>query len=61
MNELLTLDEVADIFRVDASTVRRWIRIGAIKGIALPHRKGKRCVYRVRKSEVQAHLSVTKH
>ncbi|HEY7416421.1 MAG TPA: helix-turn-helix domain-containing protein [Ktedonobacteraceae bacterium] len=46
--ELLTVHEVARHLRVDDTTVRRWIKSGALEAITLPHR-GKRRGYRVRK------------
>ncbi|HEY4033265.1 MAG TPA: helix-turn-helix domain-containing protein [Ktedonobacteraceae bacterium] len=45
---LLTIHEVAQQLRVDDTTVRRWIKSGALDAVALPH-SGKRCGYRVRK------------
>jgi excisionase family DNA binding protein len=48
MSELLTVDEVAKILRVDATTVRRWIKSGAMDGVPLPT-NGKRQAYRVRR------------
>ena len=47
--ELLTVREVARRLRVDDTTVRRWIKSGALDAITLPHR-GKRQAYRVKKS-----------
>ena len=47
--ELLTVHEVALLLRVDDTTVRRWIKSGALSAIALPYR-GKRQGYRIRKS-----------
>ena len=47
-DDLLTVHEVARHLRVDDTTVRRWIKSGALEAIALPHR-GKRRGYRVRK------------
>ncbi|GAC1383317.1 MAG: hypothetical protein NVSMB33_11210 [Ktedonobacteraceae bacterium] len=47
--ELLTVREVAHRLRVDDTTVRRWIKSGALEAITLPHR-GKRQAYRVKKS-----------
>ena len=47
--ELLTVREVARRLRVDDTTVRRWIKSGALEAITLPH-KGKRQAYRVKKS-----------
>jgi len=47
--ELLTVREVARRLRVDDTTVRRWIKSGALEAIALPHR-GKRQAYRIKNS-----------
>ena len=47
--ELLTVREVTRRLRVDDTTVRRWIKSGALEAITLPHR-GKRQAYRVKKS-----------
>lgn len=33
---LLTVQEVADKLRVNASTVRRWIKAGTLRGVPLP-------------------------
>ncbi len=44
---LLTVREVARRLRVDDTTVRRWIKSGALEAITLPH-KGKRSAYRIR-------------
>ena len=49
IEELLTVREVAKRLRVDDTTVRRWIKSGALEAITLPHR-GKRQAYRVKKS-----------
>jgi excisionase family DNA binding protein len=53
--ELLTVREVARRLRVDDSTVRRWIRSGALEAITLPHR-GRRRTHRIRKSSFDAIL-----
>jgi excisionase family DNA binding protein len=37
MGEVLTVSEVARILRVDDTTVRRWVRQGALEGVVLPH------------------------
>ncbi len=47
--ELLTVREVARRLRVDDTTVRRWIKSGALEAVTLPHR-GKRQAYRIKKS-----------
>lgn len=49
LDELLTVREVARRLRVDDTTVRRWIKTGALIAVTLPH-KGKRQAYRVKKS-----------
>ncbi len=49
LDELLTVREVARRLRVDDTTVRRWIKSGALGAITLPHR-GKRQAYRVKRS-----------
>jgi excisionase family DNA binding protein len=51
--DLLTVREVANHLRVDDTTVRRWIKSGALDAVALPH-SGKRCGYRVRKHTLDA-------
>lgn len=47
--ELLTVREVAHRLRVDDTTVRRWIKSGALEAVTLPHR-GKRQAYRIKLS-----------
>ena len=54
--DLLTVREVAKHLRVDDTTVRRWIKSGAMDAVALPH-SGKRCGYRVRKHTLDALFS----
>jgi excisionase family DNA binding protein len=54
--ELLTVREVARRLRVDDTTVRRWIKSGALEAITLPHR-GKRQAYRIKKSTLDALLN----
>ena len=49
---LLKIGEVAKTFRVDDTTVRRWIKNGALEAVALPG-GGKRQGYRVRVSDVK--------
>jgi len=55
--ELLTVHEVAKILRVDASTVRRWIKVGVMKSVKLPSRPDQRGKYRIRRSTVDAVLN----
>lgn len=54
-DELLTVREVARRLRVDDTTVRRWIKSGALEAITLPHR-GKRQAYRVKRSTLDVLL-----
>ena len=53
--ELLTVREVARRLRVDDTTVRRWIKSGALEAITLPHR-GKRQAYRIKRSTLDTLL-----
>ena len=46
--ELLTVHEVATQLRVDDTTVRRWIKTGALEAIELPH-ANKRAAYRIKR------------
>lgn len=55
-SELLTVNEVARCLRVDDTTVRRWIKYGALEAIALPH-QGNRQGYRVKKSSLDELLN----
>jgi len=36
-NDLLTVREVARLLRVDDTTVRRWVKHGALKTVLSPH------------------------
>ncbi len=54
-DELLTVQEVADILRVDDTTVRRWIKEDALEAIILPHLNELQG-YRIRRSVVAAIL-----
>jgi len=51
-DDLLTVQEVARKYRVDDTTVRRWIKSGALEAVTLPGR-GKRQVHRVKKSALR--------
>jgi excisionase family DNA binding protein len=50
-DELLTVSEVADLLRVDDTTVRRWVKQGALEAVVLPH-TGERQAYRIRKRTI---------
>ena len=52
MTELLTVQEVASIFRVDDATVRRWVKQGSLEAILLPH-KHERVAYRIKRSVLE--------
>jgi excisionase family DNA binding protein len=54
--ELRTVQEVARYFRVDDTTVRRWIKKGAMEAVALPKR-GLRQAYRIKVTTVQKYDS----
>ncbi len=51
-NLFLTTAEVAEIFRVDHTTVRRWVQKGALTATLLPT-KGHRHIYRIRRTEIE--------
>lgn len=53
MKNLLTVAEVAEILRVDGTTVRRWVKNGALDAIMLPH-VNIRHAYRIRLATVEA-------
>jgi excisionase family DNA binding protein len=50
--ELKTVSEIARYYRVDDTTVRRWIKNGALEAVTLPHR-GSRQAYRLKPSEIR--------
>jgi excisionase family DNA binding protein len=52
MSELLTVSEVARILRVDDTTVRRWVKQGALEAVVLPHVNARQA-YRVRRSTLE--------
>lgn len=54
--ELWTVREVARRLRVDDTTVRRWIKDGALEAVTLP-RGGKNRSYRVKGSTMDALLA----
>jgi excisionase family DNA binding protein len=47
MNNLLTVSEVARILRVDDTTVRRWVKLGVLEAVVLPHLRSRQ-VYRIK-------------
>ncbi len=48
MDDLLTVAEVARILRVDNTTVRRWVKLGVLEAVVLPH-VNSRQVYRIKR------------
>ena len=56
MSELLTVAEVADILRVDNTTVRRWVKQGTFEAVILPH-VNSRQAYRIKRETVEKLLS----
>lgn len=52
---MLTPEEVAERLKVKPYTVREWLRLGKLKGIKLP--TGRRVVWRVRPSDLEAFLA----
>lgn len=54
-NDLMTVHEVAIVFRVDDTTVRRWIKTGSLEAVSLPH-VGARESYRIRRETVDTFL-----
>ncbi len=53
---LLTINEVAEILRVNPTTCRRWVKQGALEAIVLPH-VNKREAYRIKRETVDRLLA----
>lgn len=51
MSDLLTVSEVADLLRVDDTTVRRWVKQGALDAVVLPH-VNERQAYRIKRETI---------
>jgi excisionase family DNA binding protein len=58
MGELLTVSEVANILRVDDTTVRRWVKQGALEAVVLPH-VHERQAYRIKRETLDKMLGET--
>ncbi|GCE45488.1 excisionase family DNA binding protein [Thermosporothrix hazakensis] len=58
MNDLLTVSEVAEILRVDDTTVRRWVKQGALEAVVLPH-VSSRQAYRIKRETLEKVLGTT--
>jgi excisionase family DNA binding protein len=52
-DELMTVDEVATMLRLDPQTIRKWLRLGTLPGFRLG---SKQAGWRVRRSEVEQFL-----
>ncbi len=52
MSELLTVSEVARILRVDETTVRRWVKQGALEAVILPHANARQA-YRIKRETLE--------
>jgi excisionase family DNA binding protein len=48
-NDLLTVSEVANLLRVDDTTVRRWVKQGALEAVVLPHVNARQA-YRIKRA-----------
>lgn len=58
MSELLTVREVAKQLRVDDTTVRRWVKNGAMEAVILPHVNA-RVAYRIKRETLNGLLGQT--
>ena len=56
--ELLTVSQVAGILRVDNTTVRRWVKNGALEAVVLPH-VSERLAYRIKRATLDTVLGET--
>lgn len=52
MKDLYTVAEVADILRVDSTTVRRWVKQGVLDAVVLPH-INTRQAYRIKRETIE--------
>lgn len=55
MSNLLTVSEVANILRVDDTTIRRWIKQGSLEAVVLPHQNARQA-YRIKRETIEALL-----
>ncbi len=58
MSELMTVSEVARILRVDDTTVRRWVKLGVLDAVVLPH-VNERHGYRIKRETLDKLLQAT--
>lgn len=59
LSELLTVSEVADILRVDDTTVRRWVKQGTLEAVVLPHISARQA-YRIKRETLNRVLGEEK-
>jgi len=59
VGELLTVSEVADILRVDDTTVRRWVKQGTLEAVVLPHINARQA-YRIKRETLNRVLGEEK-
>jgi excisionase family DNA binding protein len=59
LSELLTVSEVADILRVDDTTVRRWVKQGTLEAVVLPHINARQA-YRIKRETLNRVLGEEK-
>jgi excisionase family DNA binding protein len=56
--DLLTVSEVAHILRVDDTTVRRWVKQGALEAVVLPHVNARQA-YRIKRKTLEGVLGTS--
>lgn len=56
-DELMTVSEVATLLRVDDTTVRRWVKQGALEAIVLPHVNARQA-YRIKRETLNTLLGI---
>lgn len=54
--ELMTIEEVAHVLRVDDTTVRRWVKQGTLEAVILPHLNA-RMGYRIKRETLNKLLT----
>lgn len=52
MKDLFTVAEVANILRVDSTTVRRWVKQGVLDAVVLPHIHTRQA-YRIKRETIE--------
>jgi len=57
-HDMLTVNEVSQLLRVDPTTTRRWIKAGILEAVSLPH-ANTRQAYRIKRETVEALLNKT--